>query len=93
MNIAGVLVHAHPDKLDAVERALGLMSGVEVHQSTGDGRLVITVEDTEAASSGDTILAVHRLDGVLSAALVYHNFEPDFDQVESEEKTDAAIEA
>ena len=77
MNIAGVLVHAHPEKLTMVRTALGKMPGVEVHLTGDDGRLVVTAEDTAEASAGDTILAMHRMEGVLSATLVYHNFDPD----------------
>ena len=77
MNVTGVLVHAHPEKLSAVRAELETMPGVEVHLSGSDGRLVVTAEDTAAGSAGDAILAMHRMDGVLSATLVYHNFEPD----------------
>ncbi len=75
MNVAGVLVHATPAKLVELRRALAALPGVELHAATDDGRLVLTVEDA-AVSAGDTVLALHRLDGVLSAALVYHHFEP-----------------
>lgn len=80
MNITGVLVHAHPDKLSKVREALGEMPGVEVHQAGEDGRLVVTAEDTAEVSAGDTILAMHRMEGVLSATLVYHNFDPDLSE-------------
>ena len=76
MNIAGVLVHAHPDKASAVRAALDAMAGVDVHMAAADGRLVVTVEDTSDVSAGDSILAMHRMEGVLSATLVYHNFDP-----------------
>jgi nitrate reductase NapD len=39
--------------------------------------MIVTVEDTDDNSAGDTVLALHRLPGVLSAALVYHHFEPE----------------
>jgi len=76
MNVAGVLVHAHPDKLARVSAALGELPGVEIHLAAADGRLVVTAEDTAEVSAGDSILAMHRMDGVLSATLVYHNFDP-----------------
>ncbi len=77
VNIAGVLVHAKADELDAVRDGLAGLPGVELHQTLDDGRLIVTVEDMEGHSAGDTILAVHRIPGVIAAALVYHHFEPD----------------
>jgi len=77
MNICGVLVHALPEKGEAVAAAIAGLDGAELHDTVPDGRMIVTVEDTEDNSAGDTVLALHRLPGVLSAALVYHNFEPD----------------
>ncbi len=76
MNICGILVHANPARLDNVVAALAAIEGVELHQSGPDGRLVITVEDTPERSAGDTLMALQRLDGLISTALVYHHFEP-----------------
>jgi nitrate reductase NapAB chaperone NapD len=36
-----------------------------------DGRLVVTVEDTNVATAADTYLKLHNIDGVLGASLVY----------------------
>lgn len=77
MNICGVLVHAHPDRESDVAAAIARLEGAELHRTVPDGRMVVTVEDTAESSAGDTVLALHRLPGVLSAALVYHHFEPD----------------
>jgi nitrate reductase NapD len=77
MNICGVLIHAQPDRGGDVAAAIECLDGAELHQRVPDGRMVVTVEDTEKSSAGDTVLALHRLPGVLSAALVYHHFEPE----------------
>jgi nitrate reductase NapD len=77
MNICGVLVHALPEKGGAVEAAIAGLDGAELHDTVPDGRMIVTVEDTEDNSAGDTVLALHRIPGVLSAALVYHHFESD----------------
>jgi nitrate reductase NapD len=71
-----VLVHAAPARSDEVRRALEDIDGVEVHAEDDGGRLVVTVEDVAAGDAGETVLALHRLPGVLSAALVYHHFDP-----------------
>ncbi len=77
VNIAGVLVHARTDKLDSVRDGLTGLPGVDLHQTMDDGRLIITIEDVPDHSAADTILAVHRIPGVIAAALVYHHFEVD----------------
>lgn len=87
MNICGVLVHAQPGRADDIAASLNALSNAEVHQITDDSRLIVTVEEADDASAGDTILAMHRIPGVLSAALVYHHFEPD------QEPDDAPVQA
>ena len=77
MNICGVLVHATPGRQAAVAETLKALAGVDVHQVTEDSRLIVTVEEADEKTAGDTILAMHHIPGVLSAALVYHHFEPD----------------
>jgi nitrate reductase NapD len=77
MNICGVLVHAHPEKGEDVAAAIAGLDGAEFHKTVPGGRMIVTVEDTKEKSAGDTVLALHRLPGVLSAALVYHHFEPE----------------
>ena len=74
MNIAGVVIHARPEKLAGVETQLTGLPGVEVHATTEDGRMVVTVED-EAPRLADTVMGLQDVDGVLSASLIYHHFE------------------
>lgn len=77
MNICGVLVHAHPDHRDDVACAIESVEGAELHHILPGSRMIVTVEDIGETSAGDAMLALHRLPGVLSAALVYHHFEPE----------------
>jgi len=74
MNIAGVVIHARPEKLEGVEAQLLGLPGVEVHATADDGRMVVTVED-EAPRLADTVMGLQDVDGVLSASLIYHHFE------------------
>ena len=76
MNVCGVLVHANPAKTDDVIQAMRTMDGLEVHQTAGAGRIVVTVEDTDHTLALDTLAAIHKLDGIVAASLVYHCFEP-----------------
>lgn len=77
MNICGVLVHAAPARVDDVVRALENIPGSELHGTAEGGRLIVTLEDTAHATAIDGLAAIHRLPGVVAAALVYHGFDPD----------------
>ena len=79
MNISGVLVHARPEQLDTVKSQLSDLSGVEIHASTDDGRLVVTIENGEGPMF-DTMNSFHDIEGVLSASLIYHHFDEEIEQ-------------
>jgi periplasmic nitrate reductase NapD len=76
VNICGVLVHAMPSRVDEVHQALAALDGVEVHQVAEGARVVVTLEDTPTCLAVDQLASIHRIDGVVAAALVYHHFEP-----------------
>jgi nitrate reductase NapD len=71
MNISSAIVYALPGRADSLRTGLAGLPGVEIHAETADGRFVVTVEDVPGASAADTVMQLHRLDGVLSAAMVY----------------------
>jgi nitrate reductase NapD len=71
LHIASLVVHAAPDRLADVERALGGVAGSCVHASSPAGKLVVTLEQPTAEAMTDAVLAIQRLAGVLSASLVY----------------------
>lgn len=74
MNISGVLVYAARDKAATVTDRLSRMTGVEVHANQ-DGKLVVTVEDDNIGALADRVMQFQDIDGVLSAAVVYHHNE------------------
>ncbi len=82
MNICGVLIHCAPGTIGDIERALAGLPGVEVHQRAPGDRLIVTAEDAGGTTASETILAMHRLPGVISAALTYHSFEDLADEAE-----------
>jgi nitrate reductase NapD len=71
MDIASAVVHAAPGRRDEVRAGLERLRGIEIHAETPDGRFVVTAEDTPEGSAAEAIMQLHRLDGVLSAAMVY----------------------
>jgi nitrate reductase NapD len=75
MNISGVLVKAYPQHLPSIEKILTTIDGVEVHGNNEDGRMVVTVEQESANNISDTLVQIQDVPGVLSAAMIYHQFE------------------
>jgi nitrate reductase NapD len=73
--VCGVVVRAWPQRPREVARRLTAMAGVEVHASGDDGRMIITVEGGSQDAVADAVMALHRMEGVLSASLVYHHHE------------------
>ena len=75
MNICGVLVHCAPGEIGGVENMLTAIPGVEIHSRAPGDRLIVTAEDADHTNAADSILAIHRLPGVIAATLTYHSFE------------------
>ncbi len=80
INISSLIVGAQPAMLDRVRAGLGAMPGVEVHACSDDGRMIVSLETNSERSTVDTFEAIRQLDGVLSASLVYHQYETDPDE-------------
>ncbi len=83
-NVCGLLAHVAKGKMESVRAALDELDGVDVHAETEDGRLVVTIEDTEECLAADMITNVDRVPGVMNSSLVYHQFESQ-DSLELEE--------
>ena len=81
MNISSAIVYSNPQQADALRTSLMALPGVEIHNQTGDGRFIVTVEDVPGATAADTVMQLHRLDGVLFAAMVYQ-YSDDVDEQE-----------
>ena len=79
MNVSSAIVYAYPQQAASVRTALAALPGVEIHTEMPDGRFIVTVEDVPGASTGDTVMQLHRLDGVLLAAMVYQYSDNDSD--------------
>jgi nitrate reductase NapD len=83
MNISGVLVRSYPENLDTVRTCLEELTGVEVHGANPDGRLVVTVEEEGERAMADTVVSMQNLPGVLSASMIYHQYEEESDLEET----------
>jgi len=71
VHISSLVVHATPKRLQNVEKLIGTMPGARVHGSSSNGKLVVTLEASSTDEMLSRISAIQRVDGVLSAALVY----------------------
>ena len=88
MNISSAVVNISPGCGWVVRLALQHLPSVEVHAVSADGKFVITFECTDDGAAADMFEAVQRMDGVLSAALVFSQTEEDPNQ-EICDETDA----
>lgn len=77
MSISGVVLHVRPGDIEPVSQCVTAMVGVEIHATTEDGRLVVTVDQADDRDASETLVALQNTDGVLSASLVYNYFEQD----------------
>ena len=64
-----ILVHARPDRLTAVERAVAALDGLAVMNRDPVGRLLISRDADGAEDIGTTLTAIMEIRGVLNAAL------------------------
>jgi nitrate reductase NapD len=77
MNISSIIVYAKPIDLSSVRGNLEHIPGVEIHAVTDDGKLVVTIESETDGETASTFDRINVMDGVMSAAMVFHQFESD----------------
>lgn len=77
MNISSLVIDAQPGRVDDVHRALAQLPGVQIHAASPQGKLIVTVETDGDADTTERFTQINALDGVMSAAMVYHQFEPE----------------
>jgi nitrate reductase NapD len=73
-HVSSLLVHARPDHGGEVRSSLAGMPGVEVHAAQ-DGKIIVTLETETEAEIVTRLNEISLLEGVMSAALVFHHFE------------------
>ena len=85
MNISSAIIHAHPGDIAVVQAGLAALAGVEVHAVAPEGKLIVTIETDDDGSNVATYEEIGRLQGVMSAAMVFH-------QTESEPEMEVSVE-
>jgi len=71
VHISSLVVHATPKRVQNIEDVIAMMPGARVHGSSPNGKLVVTLDASSTDEMLSRINAIQRVDGVLSAALVY----------------------
>jgi len=71
LHIASLVVHVRPCRLDEIAASIAGVAGAQVHASSPNGKLVVTLEATTSEEMTARTAGIQQLDGVLSATLVY----------------------
>ena len=91
MNISGILVHALPAKFHAVKEALLALPDVEIPVENEDGRMVVIIDEWGDQPSGESLMKIQGIDGVLTANLVYQHIEEEDEQQSETSSTEELI--
>jgi nitrate reductase NapD len=75
VHVSSLVVHVRPERAAPVCEALVSMPGVEIHAESS-GKIVLTLETSTEDDIVTRLTEISLLDGVMSAALVFHHFEP-----------------
>ncbi|MEN9480399.1 MAG: hypothetical protein RLZZ298_1794 [Pseudomonadota bacterium] len=80
LNITSIILGVAPNDAADVSALLKAIDGVEVHAIAEDGRMIVTIESGDEDNTSNTFEMIRQLPGVISAALVYHQYESDPDE-------------
>lgn len=75
MSISSFVIHCHPDNIAGLSDNLSVITGIETHAITDEGRFVVTLDQPDDHKAADTFTQLQNLDGVLNISLVYNYFE------------------
>jgi nitrate reductase NapD len=71
LHIASLVVHSLPARAPNVSDAIAATPGARIDAASCSGKLVVTLEASTTDEMLSRISAIQRIEGVLSAALVY----------------------
>jgi nitrate reductase NapD len=73
--VSSLVVHGRRERAAAIAAELGAVAGAEVHGGIEQGKLIVTLETATEAEILERMEAIQRIEGVLAATLVFHQFE------------------
>src|SRR6478736_1600473 len=71
LHISSLVVHSTPKRLQQAERVIAAIPGAQVHASSANGKIVVTLEASTLDEMSVKVAGIQHTEGVLSAALVY----------------------
>lgn len=74
-HVSSLVVLTQPALRHRLAEQIGVLEGAEIHAVSDEGKLVVTLEGPSQRPIMDAIDAINALSGVLSAALIYHQFD------------------
>lgn len=77
MNISSVVLIPGPGAAQQVLKQMEDVPGVEVAATSPEGRLIVTIETDSERENVALFEHLSRMDGVMSASMVYHQQESD----------------
>ena len=80
LNITSIILGVAPKDAAEVSALLKAIDGVEVHAIADDGRMIVTIESGDEDNTSNTFEMIRQMPGVISAALVFHQYESDPDE-------------
>lgn len=72
LHISSLLVRSHPDRMQGVADHIARMPHAEVSMTDPSGKIVVVFETDSDRAIADGLTQIQLLDGVASAALVFH---------------------
>ena len=80
INISSLILGVLPADAEQVAAQLRLLAGVGVHAVAEDGRMIVSIETASEGATVEIFEEIRQMPGVLSASLVYHQYESDPDE-------------
>lgn len=74
-HVSSLVVLTQPTLRHQLAEEIAALDGAEVHAVTDEGKLVVTLEGASQRPIMAAIDAIQAMPGVLSAALIYHQFD------------------
>jgi nitrate reductase NapAB chaperone NapD len=77
MNKVGMLVRVSPDALESIARKIEDLPGALVYSVGRDGCLSVSLLQSERALLADAMVSIQNLEGVISTALLFQQYDED----------------
>ncbi|RQM78823.1 sorbose reductase [Aeromonas jandaei] len=74
-HVSSLVVLTQPTLRHQLAEEIAALDGAEIHAVTDEGKLVVTLEGASQRPIMAAIDAIQAMQGVLSAALIYHQFD------------------